>query len=144
MTNDTVPTLTTTNHLHIPTLFMHQSRVQTPNLDLSMATWPISSCWCPTHTDTAQQAAWTIWQPCARQIFRDQKNKIKCKPPAMLQLLFMNWHLHFIEQVVEAIRMPSVTISRPGTHCHYSVAEWEQPTALMEQSRQTQRKMQRN
>jgi hypothetical protein len=38
-TNDPVPTLTTTNHLHIPTLFMHQTLCQ--NLDLPMATWAL-------------------------------------------------------------------------------------------------------
>ena len=38
-TNDPAPTLTTTNHLHIPTLFMHQTLC--PNLDLPMATWAL-------------------------------------------------------------------------------------------------------
>jgi len=112
-TNDPAPTLTTTNHLHIPTLFMHQTLC--PNLDLPMATWALGPyiimLMSNAYRNSPTKAQWTIWQPCTSKSSGGSGKK--CKLAATLQLLFMNWHRHFIEQVIEAMRMPSVFSPSP-------------------------------
>ena len=114
MTNDTVPTLTTTNHLHIPTLFMHQTRVQTPNLNLSMP-WQLG----PDHHVDVQhkQIQPNKQHGPSDSLVRDrssgtQKEKMQATCNAATTIYELTSPFHR-EQVIEAIRMPSVMIFHP-------------------------------
>ena len=155
MANDTVPTLTTTNHLHIPTLFMHQSRVQNPNLDLSMP-WQLG----PDHHVDVQhkQIQPNKQHGPSDSLVRDrssgtQKEKMQatCNAATTIYELTSAFHRAGDRSYTHAQRddFQPIVITRqlnengPGSRSP-RLDNGEQPTALMEQSRQTQRKMQRN
>ena len=134
MTNDTVPTLTTTNHLHIPTLFMHQTRVQTPNLNLSMP-WHLG----PDHHVDVQhkQIQPNKQHGPSDSLVRDRSSGTKRKKNAS-HLQCCNYYL-WIDICISSSRWSKLYACLAwwfSTHCHYSVAEWERPRKSISTCRQ--------